>query len=138
MKPLTDMMQDSQVTFLVNFDGNSDFQMVIPSEAIPSRIAGRRVVFEHHNIAENLSIALRGIIKASTGACSWAIVPYQHTCVPYSVNEHTGMVCVPVDIEDLESFSPESAQAPLAEVSEILPVPDDAPRMTEAFLRKIL
>jgi len=138
MKPLTDMMQDSQVTFSINFDGNSNFQLVIPSAAIPTRIAGRKIAFEHYNIAENLSIALRRIIKASTGNCSWAIVPYKHTCVPYSVNEHTGMVCVPVDMEDLESFSPESAQAPLAEVSETLPVPDDAPRMTEAFLRKIL
>ena len=138
MKPLLDALQDSQVTFSVNFSGNSSLHVVIPSTAIPQRIAGKKVAFQHHLLAKNLSVALQRIIKIPKGVYSWAIVPYGHTCIPYSVNEHTGLVCVPVDVEDLESFSPEMAQAPLAEVSQLSPAPDDTPQMTEAFLRKML
>jgi hypothetical protein len=139
MKPLLDMMQDSQVTFFVKFSGDSSCHIVIPSTAIPQRIAGKKVAFQHHLMAEKLLVALRKIIRIPKGVYSWAIVPYQHTCVPYSVNEHTGLVCVPVDVEDLGSFTPEMAQAPLVkDCKQISPIPDDAPQATEAFLRKML
>jgi hypothetical protein len=138
MMPLLDMLQACQVTFSVNFSGDSSLHIVIPSAAIPQRIVGKRVAFRHHHLAKNLSMALRKIIRTPKDSYSWTIAPYQHTCIPYSVNEHTGLVCVPVDIEDLESFSPEAALAPVAEVSQPSPAADSAPQATEAFLRKIL
>lgn len=138
MRPLLDMLKDSQVTFCVNFSGDSSLLVIIPSAAIPQRIGGRKVTFQHHQLAKSLSEALRRIIRITKGAYSWKIEPYQHTCAPYSVNERTGLVCVPVDVEDLEDFSPEMAQPPVTEVSQPSEIPEGAPQVTEAFLRKIM
>jgi hypothetical protein len=138
MKPLLDMLQDSQVTFSVNFSGDSSLLVIISSAAIPQRIGGRKVVFQHHQLAKSLSEALRRIIRITKGAYSWKIEPYQHTCAPYSVNERTGLVCVPVDVEDLEDFSPEMARPLVVEVLKPSEIPEDAPQATEAFLRKIM
>jgi hypothetical protein len=138
MRPLLDILKDSQVTFSVNFSGDSSLLVTIPSAAIPRRIGGRKVAFQHNQLAKSLSEALRKIIRITKGAYSWRIEPYQHTCALYSVNERTGLVCVPVDVEDLEDFSPEMAQHPVAEVSKPSEIPEDAPQATEAFLRRIM
>jgi transposase-like protein len=138
MKPLLDILESCQVTFSVNFSGDSSFHIVIPSAAIPKKVSGKRFAFQHHLIAKNLSVALRKIAGIPKGVYSWEVVPYQHTYVPYCVNESTGSVCVPVDVEELESFSPEMAQPPLTTESASSPIPENAPQMTEAFLRKIL
>ena len=138
MKPLLDMLQDSQVTFSVNFSGDSGLLVIIPSAAISQRIGGRKVAFQHHQLAKSLSEALRRIVRITKGAYSWKIEPYQHTCAPYSVNERTGLVCMPVDVEDLEDFSPEMAQPPVVEVLKPSEIPEDAPKATEAFLRRIM
>ncbi len=138
MKPLLDMLKDSRVTFSVNFNGDSGLLVIIPSAAIPQRIGGRKVAFQHNQLAKSLSEALRRIIRITKGAYSWKIEPYQHTCAPYSVNERTGLVCVPVDLENLEDFSPEMAQPPVAEVLKLSDIPEDARQITEAFLRRIM
>ena len=45
---------------------------------------------------------------------------------------------MPVDVEDLEDFSPEMAQPPVVEVLKPSEIPEDAPQATEAFLRRIM
>jgi hypothetical protein len=138
MKPLLDMLKDSQTTFSMSFSGDSSLLVIIPSAAMPRRIGGRKVAFQHNQLAKSLSEALRRIIRITKGAYSWKIEPYQHTCAPYSVNERTGLVCVPVDVEDLKDFSPEMAQPPVVEVLKPSEIPEDAPQATEAFLRRIM
>ncbi len=136
-RPLIRLFQDLGVEFRVKFSGNASPHIIIPAEAFP---ANRRKSFQ--NLYGKLLEFLRKRIKDPKTLDGSFRSPGHFLRMPYSLNENTGMVSLPIRVEDYDRFSWKMAHPDSVEVIEdwwFLPdIPEDAPERTEALIQMAL
>ncbi len=136
-RPLIRLFQDLGVEFRVKFSGNASPHIIIPAEAFP---ANRRKSFQ--NLYGRLLEFLRKRIKDPKTLDGSFRSPGHFLRMPYSLNENTGMVSLPIRVEDYDRFSWKMAHPDSVEVIEdwwFLPdIPEDAPERTEALIQMAL
>lgn len=136
-RPLIRLFQDLGIEFRVKFSGNASPHIIIPAEAFP---ANRRKSFQ--NLYGKLLEFLGKRIKDPKTLDGSFRSPGHFLRMPYSLNENTGMVSLPIRVEDYDRFSWKMAQPDLVEVIEdwwFLPdIPEDAPERTEALIQMAL
>jgi HEAT repeat protein len=102
--PIVALMDQYQIPYRHKFSGHRSLHVVIPAEVVPRRYRGR------------------GAIKMARLLVSWggsqAHGLPQITRMPYSLNEDTGLVCLPVARGTLAAFRPWQANLHLVEVTE--------------------
>ena len=136
-RPLIRLLQDLGVEFRVKFSGNASPHIIIPAEAFP---ANRRKSYQ--NLYGKLLEFLRKRIKDPKTLDGSFRSPGHFLRMPYSLNENTGMVSLPIRVEDYDRFSWKMAHPDSVEVMEdwwFLPdIPEDAPERTEALIQMAL
>ena len=134
-RPLIKLFQDLGVEFRVKFSGNASPHIIIPAEAFPK---GRRKAGSCRNLYGKLLEFLRKQIKQPNTLDGSFRNPGHFLRMPYSLNENTGLVSVPIRAEDYDRFSwkmayPESVVV-LEDWWSIPEIPEDAPERTAAFI----
>ena len=131
-RPLIRLFQDLGLDFRMKFSGNSSPHIIIPAEAFPKKW---RDANKCRNLYGNLLDFLRKQIKQPKTLDGSFRNPSHFLRMPYSLNENTGLVSIPMRIEDYERFSWEMARPENVVVMEDWwSIPEDAPERTEALI----
>ena len=105
-----EILNDFQVPHIAKFSGHRSLHVMIPREAFPDEFEGVSI----ERAWKNLNNRLRGFFG------KYARVRYAHGTggilrLPYSLNENTGMVSLPIAYENLDDFRPWEAIPHLVE-----------------------
>jgi hypothetical protein len=105
VRPLLELMEDHGVYYQHKFSGHRSLHVAIPSGALPRGYRGKNLV--------------KLIRRLFTWSRSQAHRLPRITRMPYSLNEDTGLVCLPIERGDLGAFRPWQANLHLVEVRDI-------------------
>jgi len=126
-----EILSEFHVPYIAKFSGHRSLHVMIPREAFPEEFEGKS--------QKSLESKLRDFFRAI------ALVRQAHGTggilrLPYSLNENTGMVSLPINHERIDNFRPWEAIPHL--VTEISPglfdVPEDGRNRTSQFLQAAL
>ena len=132
-RPIVRLLQKLDVEFRMKFSGNASPHIIIPAEAFPEnwRNVGKcRILY-----ARLLDFFRTRISSPKTLDGSFRN-PSHFLRMPYSLNENTGLVSLPMKIEDFDRFSWEMARPETAKIMEDwwTPVSEDASERTKALI----
>ncbi len=131
-RPLIGLFQDIGLEFRVKFSGNASPHIIIPAEAFPKKW---RDANKCRNLYGKLLDFFRKQIKQPKTLDGSFRNPNHFLRMPYSFNENTGLVSVPIRVEDYDRFSWEMAQPENVVVMEDWwSIPEDASERTEALI----
>jgi hypothetical protein len=102
--PIIRRLSDFGVTFFVKFSGNTSPHLIIPAEAFPSDSELDNCLRE-----QILQFVRRLLPSPRCLDMSFFTLPDHFLRLPYSMNEHTGLVSLPIHLDEYESFHPEWA-----------------------------
>ena len=135
-RPIIRLFQDLGLEFRVKFSGNASPHIIIPAEAFPR---SRRKVSSCRNLYGKLLDFLRKQIKQPKTLDGSFRNPNHFLRMPYSINENTGLVSVPIRIEDFDRFSWEIARPEsVVVIEDWWSIPEDASERTEKFIEMAL
>jgi len=132
-RPIVNLLQDLGVEFRMKFSGNASPHIIIPAEAFPEKW---RKISECRGLYARLLDFFRTQIKLPKRLDGSFRNPSHFLRMPYSINENTGLVSLPMTIDDFYRFSWEMARPETAEIMEHWwgDVPEDAPEQTESLI----
>ena len=103
---ILDLLDSFEVPYLIKFSGNAGPHIILPAELFPEDLSGRRF--------PETARRLLSFITSKSGARnvdgSFAS-PGHFLRMAYSLNEHTGLVSVPITREEYDEFHLEMAEA---------------------------
>jgi len=99
--------------YRVKFSGGSGPHIIIPYEAFPKSLSGRSAYRAHQMLFR--IIASRSGAGSIDGSFNSTSHFYR---MPYSLNEHTGLVSLPLRREQYDDFTPSMAEAHNVEIDE--------------------
>ena len=130
-----EILNDFRVPYIAKFSGHRSLHLMIPREAFPDDFDGVYIAQSWRSLERRLRDFFH----------KYAQVRYAHGTggilrLPYSLNENTGMVSLPIDPEELDDFRPWEAILHLVgEASQdLLDVSADDRDRTSRFLRAAL
>lgn len=136
---LMTILQKYSVFCFAKFDGNEALEIVLPAETLPKQVDGQATALQMHQIASGLNRGFRRMPEVSGNDCLLIIQPYGYTRPAYSINQETGLACAVLMSDDLQDFSPESADPAIVSVSRAwLDAPADAALQAQRFLKYAL
>ena len=108
------ILRDCDVTFFIKFSGNNSPHIIIPAEAFPedeqrASMMRRKILKFVVNILESPKCLDMSFFK----------LPDHFLRLPYSMNEFTGLVSIPIAIKEYDDFHPQ-----MADVEETVVMPD--------------
>ena len=131
-RPIIKLFQELGIEFRLKFSGNSSPHIIIPAEAFPKNW---RRDNRCRGLYGKILDYLRNKIKEPKMLDGSFRNPGHFLRLPYSLNENTGLVSVPMKIEDFDRFSWEMARPEAIEViNNWWTVPEDAPEHTEVLI----
>ena len=132
-RPIVSLLLDLGVEFRMKFSGNSSPHIIIPAEAFPERW---RKVSDCRGLYGRLLDFFRTQIKSPKMLDGSFRNPSHFLRMPYSLNEHTGLVSLPIRPEEFDRFSWEMARPETAEVMDDWwgTISEDAPERTAALI----
>jgi len=119
---IVERMDRYEVCYLHKFSGHRSLHIVIPAEALPKGYRGK---------------GAQQLVQCLTGwSGSQAHRLNKITRMPYSLNEDTGLVCLPIERGALPCFRPWQANVHLVEIRDIWKedITEDAQAKMQAFL----
>ena len=110
-----EFLHEYHVPFIVKFSGHRSLHLIIPREAFPEKFRGRPIGEVWSKLEKELRVFLSryGLTRHAHG--TGGILR-----LPYSLNENTGMVSLPIPYEELDSFRPWESFHHLVSVGEKL------------------
>jgi len=132
-RPIVNLLQNLGVDFRMKFSGNASPHIIIPAEAFPEEW---RKISKCRSLYGKLLEFFRTQIKSPRTLDGSFRNPNHFLRMPYSLNENTGLVSLPMRVEDFDRFSWESARPESVEIVEDwwTPVAEDAPERTAALI----
>ncbi len=102
--PIVRRLREFEVTFFVKFSGNTSPHLIIPAEAFPADAT----------LANRLRSSILDFVRRllPSPRCldmSFFTLPDHFLRLPYSMHEHTGLVSLPIPLDDYEFFHPQWA-----------------------------
>jgi hypothetical protein len=136
-RPLIRLFQDLGVEFRVKFSGNASPHIIIPAEAFPEQW---RKSDRCRSLYGKLLDFFRKQIKQPNALDGSFRNPSHFLRMPYSLNEYTGLVSVPIRVEDYDRFSWEMARPEGVVVMADWwdHIPEDASERTETLIKMAL
>jgi hypothetical protein len=136
---LMTLLRKYDVFCFAKFDGNEALEIVIPAETLPQQVDGQATTLQMSQIASGLNRGFRRMPEVSGNDCLLIVQPYGYTRPAYSVNQETGLACVVLMPEDLQSFSLEQAKSDRVSVSASwLDVPANSTLQAQRLLKYAL
>lgn len=130
-----EILNDFGVPYIAKFSGHRSLHVMIPREAFPEEFDGRTIARSWKSLEKRLRSFFRTI----------ALVRYAHGTggilrLPYSLNENTGMVSLPIGHEGIDDFRPwEAIPHLVTDISSgLLDVSEDSRNRTSQFLQAAL
>ena len=124
--PIIRRLRDFEVTFFVKFSGNTSPHLIIPAEAFPDDAA-----LDSRLREQILSFVRRLLPSSRCLDMTFFTLPDHFLRLPYSMNEHTGLVSLPIPLDEYEFFHPQWAIPEDVWVSEDWwQIPSDAVKQT--------
>jgi hypothetical protein len=102
--PIVRRLHEFGVTFFVKFSGNISLHLIIPAEVFPTDAA-----LDNRLREQILSFVRRLLPSPRCLDMSFFTLPDHFLRLPYSMNEHTGLVSIPIPLDDYEFFHPQWA-----------------------------
>lgn len=132
-RPIFSLLRDLGVDFRMKFSGNASPHIIIPAEAFPEEW---RKISKCRNLYGKLLDFFRNQIKSPKTLDGSFRNPSHFLRMPYSLNENTGLVSLPMQYEDYERFAWEMARPETAVVMDDWwgNIPEDAPERTAALI----
>ena len=132
-RPIVSLLQDLGVEFRMKFSGNASPHIIIPAEAFPEKW---RKISKCRSLYGKLLEFFRTQIKSPRTLDGSFRNPSHFLRMPYSLNENTGLVSLPIRVEEYDRFSWEMARPERAEVMKDWwgSISEDAPERTEALI----
>jgi len=103
------VLKKHEIFCYLKFDGDKMLELIIPAEALPQQIDGQETALRIHKITSGLNRGFRKIKEVIDNPCRLVIPSYGYTKPAYSLNPKTGLASIILMPEDLQDFSPESA-----------------------------
>jgi len=102
--PIIRKLRDFEVTFFVKFSGNISPHLIIPAEAFSADPE------LDNRLREQILNFVRKLLPSPRCLdMSFFTLPDHFLRLPYSMNEYTGLVSLPIYLDDYESFHPQWA-----------------------------
>ncbi|MGC9349042.1 MAG: HEAT repeat domain-containing protein [Anaerolineae bacterium] len=117
MVPVMDILKHFGVHYWLKYSGHHSLHLVIPAEVFPSEVNGVPLTTCHQAVYHRLMVFLNKRADEFYNEHDRHCPP--GTNMPYSVNEDTGLVNLPLRREDLASFSPWQANIYLAQIRDV-------------------
>ena len=135
-RPIVRILLAAGVEFRVKYSGNASAHVIIPGEAFHERWRRGNKCYELYGKLFNF---FKNYIKGPGMLDGSFRRPNHFLRMPYSLNENTGLVSVPIDVEDYDRFSWKHADPETVEVIEDWwNIPDDAPERTESLIDMVI
>ena len=135
-RPLIRLFQELDLEFRVKFSGNASPHIIIPAEAFPKK---RRRIGSCRNLYGKLLDFLRKQIKDPKTLDGSFRNTNHFLRMPYSLNENTGLVSIPIRVEDYDRFSWDMARPEnVMVIEDWWSIPEDASERTEALIEMAL
>lgn len=104
-RPIVNMLQDMGAVFRLKFSGHCSVHIIIPGEFL--RLQG--IPVDHSRFFRCLSDLAKKRLKEPRYLDTSFHMPHHFLRLAYSVNENTGLVSLPFDVEDYSQFDPSQA-----------------------------
>jgi hypothetical protein len=105
-RPVVDLLRDRGAVFYMKFSGNCSVHIIIPAEAL--QIRGFPV--DHSKFFRCLSDLVKKRLREPRYLDTSFHMPDHFLRLAYSVNENTGLVSLPFNVNDYDRFDPTQAQ----------------------------
>ncbi|MBD3182158.1 hypothetical protein GF312_07695 [Candidatus Poribacteria bacterium] len=123
-RPIVNMLSDLGVEFRIKFSGHASPHIIIPAEVFPPEW---RRPGKYRGLYGKMLDFFKGKLKQPKTLDRSFRNPRHFLRMPYSLNESTGLVSLPLDIEQYSRFSWEMARPEFAQVKDNWwPVYDDS------------
>lgn len=120
-RKILDFLDSYNAPYRVKFSGGSGPHIIIPYQAFPESLSGGRFRQAHKLLFQIISM------RSRAGHVDGSFTSYDHFYrIPYSLNENTGLVSLPLNREQYDHFTPSMAEVQNVQVSgEWFQEPDD-------------
>lgn len=102
--PIIQRLREFDVTFFVKFSGNTSPHLIIPAEAFPTDTS-----LDNRLREQILNFVRRLLPSQRCLDMSFFTLSDHFLRLPYSMNEHTGLVSLPIPLDDYQFFNPQWA-----------------------------
>ena len=134
-RPIVDMLRDRGAVFHLKFSGHCSVHIIIPGETL--RIKGFPV--DHSKFFRCLSDLVKKKLKEPRYLDTSFHMPEHFLRLAYSVNENTGLVSLPIRVEDYDRFDPSQAKPDRVNpLSGWWSMPKDAPQRMQDFIKYVM
>ena len=137
--PYIEALRDFGIYACVKFSGNVSAHVIIPGETFPDPTDAGNIRKQFNapgNVREKLMDYVQKIVKHPDRLDRYFLQSTHFLRLPYSLNERTGRVSVPIEMDAFEQFSWRDAEARRVQVLDDWwrPPPEDAPDRMREFL----
>jgi hypothetical protein len=135
-EPVISLLSGFKITFFILFDGVKGFSIIIPYESLPDE--AKMASIRHEDILNRLTPHLKRTMRMPGAACTLIRDCNALSLMPYAIHPKTGLVCVPIHISELKSFSDIDAQLMNVQVdNDWWYIPDNAPIVMSNFFKQM-
>ncbi|MBN2389678.1 MAG: HEAT repeat domain-containing protein [Anaerolineae bacterium] len=137
MLPVMDILEHFGVTYWLKYTGHHSLHLVVPAECFPREVRGVPLTDVHEAVYHRLMVFLNKRARQHYNEHNRHCPP--GTNMPYSVNEDTGLVNIPLLREELATFRPWQASIYLVQPRDFWrSVPESARGCAAGLLDKVL
>jgi len=134
-RPIVDMLQSRGAVFRLKFSGHCSVHIILPAEVL--RIKGFPV--DHSRFFRCLSEMVKKILKEPRYLDTSFHMHDHFLRLAYSVNENTGLVSLPFDVQNYDRFDPAQAQPKnVTPLHNWWSLPKNAPERMQDFIRYVM
>jgi len=139
-RPVIEWLRQIGAVFKIKFSGNCSPHIIIPAEAFPEQINGKHMFpGQHSSFFRNLTEIVKSKIKQPRYLDTSFHIKEHFLRLAYSLNEMTGLVSLPIDINRYDSFQPADANpSTMRPLNGWWSIPKDAPQRMERFIKAVL
>ncbi len=134
-RPIISLLSGFDISFLIYFDGISGLNIILPYESLPQE--GKMASLRHETVLNRLTPLLKRSMQTPGASCSLIRDCDAISLMPYSIHPQTGLICSPLHVSDLRSFSAQNFRPEKIEVdNEWWDISDDAPIALAKFFKQ--
>lgn len=134
-RPVVEMLRDNGAVFRMKFSGHCSVHIIIPGEVL--RMQG--LPLDHSKFFRCLSDIVKKQIKEPRYLDTSFHMPHHFLRLAYSINENTGLVSLPFNVDDYDRFDPSQARPEKVKpLSDWWKIPQDSPQRMKDFIRYVM
>ncbi len=131
-KRIVEFLDGQKVTYRIKFSGGTGPHIILPCETLPQRFSSNRFKRLFRKICEQSKIELENVDFSLTS-------PKHFLRLPYSLNEYTGLVSLPLTRDTFEDFEPGIAESSHITIdNHWFQIPEDAHDQMQRLISDIL